>query len=51
MQNLPYLEWVHSVTAGIDHIVCPELMSDGILLTNAKGKRRQPEKRGKEHKQ
>lgn len=37
IQNLPYLEWVHSVTAGIDHLVCPELINDGIILTNAKG--------------
>jgi phosphoglycerate dehydrogenase-like enzyme len=37
MQHLPYLEWVHSVTAGIDHILCPELLRDEIVLTNAKG--------------
>ena len=37
IKQLPYLEWVHSVTAGIDHLVCPELINDGIILTNAKG--------------
>ncbi len=35
---MPFVEWVHSLTAGVDHLHCPELFdNDGIILTNAKG--------------
>ncbi len=36
--NMPYLKWIHSITAGLDHIICPEIMNNReIVLTNAKG--------------
>ena len=35
---MPFLKWVHSVTAGVDHIKCPALFENPeIVLTNAKG--------------
>lgn len=38
ISELPFLVWMHSVTAGIDHIMCPEyeLIPD-LVITNAKG--------------
>jgi phosphoglycerate dehydrogenase-like enzyme len=38
LRHLPHLVWVHSLTAGVDHILCPALVDDEtITLTNAKG--------------
>ena len=38
INEMPFLEWIHSVTAGVDHILCPEIVqNDEIILTNAKG--------------
>jgi hypothetical protein len=38
IKEMPYLTWMHSVTAGIDHLLCDELINDNeISLTNAKG--------------
>ena len=38
INNMPYLRWIHSITAGLDHIICPEIMNNKeIVLTNAKG--------------
>ena len=38
ISNMPYLKWIHSITAGLDHIICPEIMNNKeIVLTNAKG--------------
>lgn len=38
MKHMPYLSWVHSIWAGLDTILCPELVDDeSIVLTNAKG--------------
>jgi len=35
---MPFLEWVHSITAGVDHILCPAISeNDELILTNAKG--------------
>jgi len=36
--RMPKLEWIHSMTAGIDHILFPELINDEkVIMTNAKG--------------
>ena len=38
IKELPYLSWIHSVTAGLDHMLCPEIADDpNLILTNAKG--------------
>lgn len=35
---MPFLTWIHSVTAGVDHIICPAITeNEDIILTNAKG--------------
>ncbi len=35
---MPFLTWIHSITAGVDHLLCPEIVdSEEITLTNAKG--------------
>ena len=32
------LEWIHSITAGIDHLICPEIHKlNNVTITNAKG--------------
>lgn len=31
------LRWVHTVSAGVDHILCPELTASPAVLTNASG--------------
>ena len=38
IREMPNLTWMHSVTAGVDHLLCPEIVNDNELtLTNAKG--------------
>ncbi|RYG68825.1 D-2-hydroxyacid dehydrogenase [archaeon] len=38
INEMPFLVWVHSITAGVDHLLCPELVNnDEITLTNARG--------------
>lgn len=38
IKEMPFLEWIHSITAGVDHILCPAITdNDEIILTNAKG--------------
>jgi len=38
INEMPFLVWIHSITAGVDHILCNEIVNnDDILLTNAKG--------------
>ena len=38
IREMPNLVWIHSVTAGVDHIMCPEIVNGKELtLTNAKG--------------
>jgi phosphoglycerate dehydrogenase-like enzyme len=35
---MPFLTWIHSITAGVDHLLCPQILeNDEIILTNAKG--------------
>lgn len=29
--------WVHTASAGVDHLMCPELASSGTVVTNARG--------------
>lgn len=38
IKEMPFLEWIHSITAGVDHILCPSITeNDDLILTNAKG--------------
>ncbi len=38
INEMPFLVWIHSITAGVDHIMCPEIKdNDELILTNAKG--------------
>jgi hypothetical protein len=38
IREMPLLVWIHSVTSGVEHILCPELVDNpDITLTNAKG--------------
>lgn len=34
---MPFVTWVHSITAGVDHLLCPALIDSDITLSNAKG--------------
>lgn len=37
LARIPHLRWVHSISAGVDHLLFPELRDSDILLTNASG--------------
>ena len=38
IQAMPNLTWVHSTTAGVEHLLCAEIMENpSITLTNARG--------------
>ena len=38
INHMPFLVWIHSITAGVDHLLCPEITdNEEIILTNAKG--------------
>jgi phosphoglycerate dehydrogenase-like enzyme len=37
VRNMPRLRWVHSVTAGVEEILFPDLLERGILVTNGAG--------------
>lgn len=38
INEMPFLTWIHSASAGVDHLLCPEIVNnDEIILTNAKG--------------
>eukprot|EP00981_Chlorochromonas_danica_P013096 scaffold5788_cov159-Ochromonas_danica.AAC.12 len=38
INEMPFLTWIHSITAGVDHLLCPEIVNnEEIILTNAKG--------------
>lgn len=38
VNEMPFLTWIHSITAGVDHLLCPEIVdNEDITLTNAKG--------------
>ncbi|WDO08193.1 D-2-hydroxyacid dehydrogenase [Streptomyces murinus] len=33
----PRPRWVHTASAGVDHLLCPELAASGTVVTNARG--------------
>jgi len=37
LQRMPQIDWIHSRWAGINHMLCPELIENEIPVTNAKG--------------
>jgi phosphoglycerate dehydrogenase-like enzyme len=38
INEMPFLCWIHSIFAGVEHILCPEIVNNPeIVLTNAKG--------------
>lgn len=38
LHNMPNVEWIHSMLAGVDTLMCPEIVdNDKITVTNAKG--------------
>jgi phosphoglycerate dehydrogenase-like enzyme len=38
IDDCPFLVWIHSITAGVDHLLCTEIVENpDIYLTNAKG--------------
>ncbi|MEW2318864.1 D-2-hydroxyacid dehydrogenase [Streptomyces bauhiniae] len=38
----PRPAWVHTASAGVDHLLCPELAASGTVVTNARGVFDQP---------
>ncbi|MFH9401363.1 D-2-hydroxyacid dehydrogenase [Streptomyces sp. NPDC017638] len=38
----PRPRWVHTASAGVDHLMCPELTASGTVVTNARGIFEQP---------
>ena len=34
--RLPNLEWLHTTTAGVEHVMLPQLRDGPVTLTNAK---------------
>ncbi|MFJ3229544.1 D-2-hydroxyacid dehydrogenase [Streptomyces sp. NPDC086787] len=38
----PRPRWVHTASAGVDHVMCPELAASGTVVTNARGIFEQP---------
>ena len=37
IRAVPKLHWIHSVSAGVDHLLCQELVESPIILTNSTG--------------
>ena len=38
INRMPFLEWLHCLFAGIDHLICKELLDNAdLVVTNAKG--------------
>jgi phosphoglycerate dehydrogenase-like enzyme len=37
VRAVPALRWIHSVSAGVDHLLCHELVESSIVLTNSVG--------------
>eukprot|EP01038_Epipyxis_sp_PR26KG_P012110 gene12110-16213_t len=38
INEMPFLVWIHSITAGVDHILCPAItQNNDLILTNARG--------------
>lgn len=35
--RIPHLRWVHTISAGVDRLLSPELRESGAVLTNARG--------------
>jgi phosphoglycerate dehydrogenase-like enzyme len=35
--RLTGLKWLHSCSAGLEHLLFPELINSSVILTNAKG--------------
>ena len=35
--RLTSLRWLHSASAGLEHLLFPELVDSAVVLTNAKG--------------
>lgn len=35
--QIPNLRWVHTISAGVDHVLFPELAESDVVLTNASG--------------
>jgi len=35
--SIPNLRWVHTISAGVDHLLSPQLSASDIILTNASG--------------
>lgn len=35
--RLTNLKWLHSCSAGLEHLLFPELVNSSVILTNAKG--------------
>jgi phosphoglycerate dehydrogenase-like enzyme len=37
VRTMPKLRWIHAINAGVDHLLCPELIESDILFTNSVG--------------
>lgn len=37
LERIPNLRWVHTISAGVDHILFPTLAQSNVVLTNASG--------------
>ena len=37
LQDIPNLRWVHSISAGVEHVLSPTLVASDVMLTNASG--------------
>ncbi len=37
LENLPSLRWLHTESAGINHLLTPALLSRNLLITNSAG--------------
>lgn len=37
LTRIPNLRWVHTISAGVDHLLFPELRDSEVILTNASG--------------
>ncbi|MBI5878112.1 MAG: D-2-hydroxyacid dehydrogenase [Chloroflexi bacterium] len=37
IRSVPGLRWIHAINAGVDHLLCPELVASDILFTNSVG--------------
>ena len=38
IKEMPHLVWIHTISAGLEHLLCTEIIdNEGLILTNAKG--------------